>query len=453
VFLPLLLIILAVLAGAVVAYGTHPAWAQFEHGLQLIMLSRRAQWPLVAVVLLLCLGLMGLVISGRRRAWWLIGLAPVLALFAHRFWSERQAAPLILESPAFVEAADADFIQDDDYVVAVSFGVNPQSYAYPYATLFRAPVIVQADHERRMMLLWSAHANRVLAFQIDRDVKVRDLEVISTPANSPLLFNSRLGQFVVAVTGMTPDGQQPHGFGKPVPATKMTWRQWRTGNPEGKVLAPHFDAPATPQMASAAIPGAGRTAESRKTAGVVAPTRPILPAHGMHGVPQPAPGAPRTRVALVGTTRPAAVDADAIGRSPVNLTRHADGEPVFVFRPDPASPPKAFARRVGNGEAQVWPRFEAKQDPRRPDVMFRDVDTGSSWTATGKWAGGNPRYKGTRLTPVPVDDSVDWTVMKFWYPDLELPSPDEKSAIAAPPASSPQGAPPTKPLRRTRQAH
>src|SRR5688500_7347508 len=109
------------------------------------MWSRRAQWPLVAVVLLLCLGLMGLVISGRRRAWWLIALAPVLALFAHKFWSERHAAPLILESPTFVEAADADFIQDDDYVVAVSFGVNPQAYAYPYATLFRAPVIVQAD--------------------------------------------------------------------------------------------------------------------------------------------------------------------------------------------------------------------------------------------------------------------------------------------------------------------
>jgi hypothetical protein len=159
------------------------------------------------------------------------------------------------------------------------------------------------------------------------------------------------------------------------------------------------------------------------------------------------------RVALVGTTRPAVVDADALGRSPVNLARHADGEPVFVFRPDPSSPPKAFARRVGDGEARVWPRFEAKHDPRRPDVMFRDVDTGSSWTAGGAWAGGNPHYKGKRLTPVPVDDSVEWTVVKYWYPDLELPRADEKPASITPPASSSRPAPANKPPRRTRRPH
>src|SRR5215210_5944302 len=116
------------------------------------MFTRRAQWPLVAAVLLLCLGLMAMVISGRRRAWWLIGLAPVLALFGHKFWSERALTPVILEAPAFVDSEAADFVDDDDYVVGVSFGVSQQAYAYPYATLFRAPVVVQADHEKRMIL-------------------------------------------------------------------------------------------------------------------------------------------------------------------------------------------------------------------------------------------------------------------------------------------------------------
>ena len=450
VFLPLLLIILAVLACAAVAYGTHPAWAQFEHGLQWIMLARRAQWPLVAVVLLLCLALMALVISGRQRAWWLIGLAPVLALFAHKFKTERQSAPLILETPAFVEAADADFIDDDDHVVGVSFGVKGEAYAYPYATLFRAPVVVQADHERRMMLLWSAYANRALAFQIDRDVKVRDLELVSTPANSPLLYNSRQGQFVVAVTGRTPDGQQPRGFGKPVPAVKMTWRQWRAVHPDGKVLAARFRNPDAPQMASAAsggLPPAG----TGKAGGIPGPTRPILPAHRMHGVPQPDPGAPRVRVAVVGTTRPAVVDADAIGRAPVNLAQHADGEPVFVFRPDPSSPPKAFARRVGDGDTQVWPRFEPKQVAGRPDVMFRDVDTGSLWTGKGVWAGGNPQYKGKRLTPVAVDDSVDFNVLKYWYPGLELQRAGEPPATVTPPVPPAKPAQAPKPARRAKR--
>jgi hypothetical protein len=175
----------------------------------------------------------------------------------------------------------------------------------------------------------------------------------------------------------------------------------------------------------------------------------------MHGVPQPAPGAPRVRVALVGTTRPALVDADAIGRAPVNLTRHADGEPVFVFRPDPSSPPKAFARRVGDGDSQVWPRFEPKEVAGRPEVMFRDVDTGSYWTANGAWAGGNPRYKGKRLTPMPVDDSVDYTVLKYWCPDLELergvPPPATVTAPALPARRVPAQSPAPKPASRSRR--
>src|SRR5207302_5317508 len=85
VFLPLLLSFFATLAAAVMAYGTHPGWAQQGWGLSLIMLTRQLQWPLISVSLILCLILLGLVISGKRRAWWLIALAPVMTLFAHRF--------------------------------------------------------------------------------------------------------------------------------------------------------------------------------------------------------------------------------------------------------------------------------------------------------------------------------------------------------------------------------
>src|SRR5205823_6032585 len=41
--------------------------AEYPHGLQLIMFTRRAQWPLVTLCLILCLVLLILVISGRRR--------------------------------------------------------------------------------------------------------------------------------------------------------------------------------------------------------------------------------------------------------------------------------------------------------------------------------------------------------------------------------------------------
>ena len=67
-FLPVFLIFIAVLAGGVVAYGTHPSWAQYENGLNIILASRRMQWPLVALSIVLSVALIGMVISGRRRA-------------------------------------------------------------------------------------------------------------------------------------------------------------------------------------------------------------------------------------------------------------------------------------------------------------------------------------------------------------------------------------------------
>ena len=117
------------------SYGTHPDWAQFQYGLTLITLTRRLQWPLVAVSLVLCIALIALVISAKRRAWWLIGLAPVLALFMHRFTAGPAAPFAVLDEPAFASAAEATFVRDEDYVVGLEF--QDDHYAYPYATLFQ----------------------------------------------------------------------------------------------------------------------------------------------------------------------------------------------------------------------------------------------------------------------------------------------------------------------------
>src|SRR5215212_6113866 len=103
------------------AYGTDPRWIERSWGLNLIILSRRLQWPLVAVSLILCLALLGLVISGKRRAWWLIALAPVMALFVHRFVTAPANRYAVLDEPAFVAAADARHVRDEDHVVGVVF--------------------------------------------------------------------------------------------------------------------------------------------------------------------------------------------------------------------------------------------------------------------------------------------------------------------------------------------
>ena len=255
--IPLTLLALATLAAAVVAYGTHPGWGGFEHGLQLIEWSRRLQWPLVALSILCCLALIAMVILARRRAWWLIGLGPVLALFVHHFAAfapDRAGALAVLENPALADVKDvADHNDvggvgadghsarggaapaDEDWVVGVEFGDT--SYAYPYAALFRAPVVLQSEHDNRLILLWSAYANRALAFRVSGAIRGRDLEVVSEPANALLVYDTRHGQFINGLKGLTTTGRIPAGFGAPLLTTKATWKQWRGDHPDGKFLA------------------------------------------------------------------------------------------------------------------------------------------------------------------------------------------------------------------------
>jgi hypothetical protein len=48
--------------------------------MDVIEMARRLQWPLLTLALLLALVLLTLIIAGRKRAWWIIGLGPLLAL-------------------------------------------------------------------------------------------------------------------------------------------------------------------------------------------------------------------------------------------------------------------------------------------------------------------------------------------------------------------------------------
>jgi hypothetical protein len=281
VFIPLLLLGFAVLLAGVVAYGANPFWAQYAHGIDLIVWSRRLEWPLVALSLILCVLLLGLIVSGKRRAWWLIGLGPVLALFVHRFVTDPAGGLGVIDNPTFAGATDANAIADDDYVVGLHFG--DFAYAYPYSILFDNPVVLQNDHEKRIMLMWSAFANRAVAETINRDVRARDIEIVSMPANALLLYNRADGQFINGLKGQLMKGGKPVGFGAPVVLSTTTWKQWRDANPLTKVLKP--------------LPGPGRS--------VAPPHGPIQPAYPMPPAILDYPAA--SSIVLIGTTQPAGV--------------------------------------------------------------------------------------------------------------------------------------------------
>src|SRR5258706_4164256 len=109
----LLLVALALASAGVVAFGTHPALAQYPSGLSWITLSRRLQWPLTSLCLVLCVALIALVVGGKRRAVWLVFLAPVLFLFYQRFAGDEFRRMAVLDNPPFVAADKAGFLKGE----------------------------------------------------------------------------------------------------------------------------------------------------------------------------------------------------------------------------------------------------------------------------------------------------------------------------------------------------
>jgi hypothetical protein len=377
------LILLSTGAAAVIAFGTHPGLAAHSaRGLETIMLTRRLEWPLILLCLVPCIILLGLVITNKRRVWWLIGLAPVLGLFFHRFGPMRGHPMYILDEPIFVDAA-SDFAPHDEWwVVGVVF--DDQAYALPYWALWNMPVVFITDYDKRMMVMWSAQANRATAYHVNREFKARDLEFASTPMDSPLIFDRRLGQFIVAVTGQTVQGQKPIGLGAPIETTRTTWTIWRKMHPKTKVL---------------------RGYESSGE-----PVVPVLPSNKgavVDGIPA------ETRIAVIGTNPPGATPSADAGQTPVNTT--AGQVRVLLIRDPATGRLRAFDRNVNQ---DLFPTFAAKSDRRNPEIALIDADSNSLWTIDGHAVEGP--LKGSQLKEYPVEDDLYWGVMKYWYPQMTL---------------------------------
>jgi hypothetical protein len=344
------------------------------------MTARRLQWPVAALSVVCCVTLVALVIAGKRRVVWLLVLAPVVVLFHRRFAGEEFRRMVVLDQPRFVAAAEATFLKDDSPVVGLEFEGVP--YAYGFGSLYGSPVVAHADADKRVMLMWNPYAGRAIAFAIDHTVKLRELDIVSMPANAMLLYNGRIGQFINAFTGLTPQGERPSGFVSPVPTHKMTWRQWRTAHPDARVMA----APVWPE---------GERPEPRY------PWRPIK-----NDAPMTA------RVPLIPTTRPVAVIGDAGEAGPFNIT--AGGTNLLLVR-DKTGALRAFDRAV---KGDLFPKFQKRTIARKSDVAMIDSDTQSLWSLDGRCIDGFA--KGEQLRPIAIEDGVPLGVVASYYPDVEI---------------------------------
>ncbi|HEY7118310.1 MAG TPA: DUF3179 domain-containing (seleno)protein [Tepidisphaeraceae bacterium] len=376
----LLLATLALASATVVAFGTHPALAKYPSGLDWIVLARRVQWPMLTLSLALCLTLIGMVTAGRRSAFWLLVLMPVLFLMYQRFAGGPVRRMAILDNPPFVGMEKATHLKNDAQVIGLV--LDGQPYAYPTGALTLAPVVVHAEADKRLIVMYSPYAGRAQAFVVDNTIKPREMDIVSMPADALLLYNSRIGQFINAFTGTTLNGERPDGFTKAIETHRLSWREWRTQYPDTQVLAT-----------------------------ALAPAERIQPHFPLRPVKMDLPA--ETKVALLGTPQPVVVQISKIARDGEPLNLVAGGANLLVFRERGAGRVRVFNRAVSG---DLFPRFKRKAISAKPEVAFTDADTGSLWTWDGHCVDGYA--KGEVLKSVSVEEDLPYGTLKSYAAGL-----------------------------------
>jgi hypothetical protein len=151
----------------------------------------------------------------------------------------------------------------------------------------------------------------------------------------------------------------------------------------------------------------------------------------------------------MGARKPLAIDISDVTAAPINVL--AEGQQVLLFRPTADAAPRAFDARLpvdhpgvktgnppatlpaaspsGSGAEPALSWFVSLAHPlaAHPEAAYLEVTSNTVWTMEGS---GIARTKsaGKHLQPLPVDDDVDWNVMKYWYPDLQLTVPARSPA-------------------------
>jgi hypothetical protein len=401
VLVPLLLICGAAGSAAIVAYGTSSQLAWYSHGIEIIILSRRLEWPMVALSLALCAVLLGFTISSRCNIWWLIGLSPVLALFVRGFAAAYHPPITLLDAPKFVSMDEMAAIQpaviqtQEEYVVGFVF--DGKAYALPYHQLSRSPLVLVSAFGKRALVVWSMTANCAVVLPLDRDSNPREIEVVSRPADSLLLFDERLGQFIVGVTGRTVHGSRPAGFGTPIPVQTMPFANWRREHPDALVM----------------------DADSNDANARISPVLPSL----RFRIPMSGSGAaPRedARIAMFPSTQPTAVLSDIAMDRPMNIEA---GESSLLLERDPETKTlRAFDRHLKE-DLFLTLRPISRPIRKHPEIALVDSESASHWTLDCRAIDGP--LKGARLKEVAIEDGLYWGVMKFWLPGLKLISPEQ----------------------------
>ena len=154
----------------------------------------------------------------------------------HQGCPARDCIPSI-DRPRFVGAADADFLADDDLVLAIE--VDTDARAYPTRILNYHEIVNDIVAGRPLAITWCPLCGSGLAFEREFDGGPTEFGVSGVLFNSDLvMYDRRTGTLWDQVRGLGIVGPLTGSRLQPVPLSVTRWGQWRAAHPSTRVLSP-----------------------------------------------------------------------------------------------------------------------------------------------------------------------------------------------------------------------
>lgn len=147
----------------------------------------------------------------------------------------RDCIPAI-ENPKFVSAAEADFLADDDLVLAIS--VDGVHRAYPTSILSRHEVVNDTIAGQPIAITYCPLCGSGAAFSRRIAGEVTTFGVSGVLHNSDLVLYDRASNTLWAqVIGRGIVGQRSGENLTSLPVTQVEWKAWRSEHPDTQVLS------------------------------------------------------------------------------------------------------------------------------------------------------------------------------------------------------------------------
>ncbi len=148
-----------------------------------------------------------------------------------------------IDHPAFVPAAQATFLTDDDIVVAVA--IAGEARAYPIRILVRHELVNDSIGEKHILVSYCPLCGSGLVFDRMLDGKAVEFGVSGLLHNSDLImYDRKTGSLWQQITGVAFAGPKRNQVLRAVPSSMTTWSQWRKAHPETVVLSTDTGLPA-----------------------------------------------------------------------------------------------------------------------------------------------------------------------------------------------------------------